>query len=115
MNKLSENLKALRKQNNLTQADVAQYLNISRAGYTKYESQNGEPSIDNLINLAEFFKVSIDYLVGREFNTKSDIEAIIMQKRIDKEVKEVSQEIIDKFIRDHTDEIKELIINRIKS
>ena len=66
MNKLKENLKELRINENLTQEDMAKMLNMSATGYASYEQGKAEPSIDTLITLARFFKVSIDELVGNE-------------------------------------------------
>jgi transcriptional regulator with XRE-family HTH domain len=68
MNNLSKNLKMLRKQNKLTQQDVAEYLNITRMAYNHWELGTREPDVDNLIKLSKYFKVSLDYLVGNYLN-----------------------------------------------
>jgi transcriptional regulator with XRE-family HTH domain len=68
MNNLSKNLKMLRKQNNLTQQDVADFLNITRMAYNYYELGSREPDIDNLLKLSKFFRVSLDYLIGNYIN-----------------------------------------------
>ena len=54
-----------RKINNLTQRDVAQKLGIAQPSYIRYENGKAEPSIENLIKLADLFDVSIDFLCGR--------------------------------------------------
>ena len=61
------NLKSLRKENKKTQTDIANFLNITTVGYNGYETQKREPSIDTLIKLADYYGVSLDYLVGRDF------------------------------------------------
>ena len=58
-------LKDLRKGLNLTQQQVADAINIDRALYVRYENGTRTPPIQNLVILADFFHVSLDYLVGR--------------------------------------------------
>lgn len=59
------NLKELRKQANKTQTEIAKQLHISQSNYGKYELDQLEPSIETLCNLADYYNVSLDYLVGR--------------------------------------------------
>ncbi|MGL5711502.1 MAG: helix-turn-helix domain-containing protein [Paraclostridium sp.] len=59
-----DRLKELREEKGLTQRDFATALNISRGTIAGYESQGKEPNFDRLKEFAEFFNVSIDYLVG---------------------------------------------------
>ena len=61
-----QRLKELRKEKNLLQKDVASAVNHSITCISDWERGKREPSIDDLIRLADFFGVSIDYLVGRE-------------------------------------------------
>lgn len=63
-------LKELRKQNNKTQQDLATYLNIARSTYNGYELENNEPNLDTLIKLADFYNVTLDYLVGRNYKNE---------------------------------------------
>lgn len=60
----SEKLKELRKKNKLTQEQLAEKLSVSRNAIAKWESGAGLPDIENMKNLALFFGVSVDYLVG---------------------------------------------------
>jgi transcriptional regulator with XRE-family HTH domain len=62
---LAENLKKLRKEKNLLQKDIAAVLHISERQYRTYEADNTDLSISKIIALADFFNVSIDFLVGR--------------------------------------------------
>lgn len=59
-------IKELRKENRKTQTEMAKYLNIAQNSYQRYEAGETEPNIGNLIKLADYYNVSIDYLVGRE-------------------------------------------------
>ncbi len=58
-------LQTLRKERGLTQKQLAELLNMSQTGYSKYET--GENDIPNtiLIRLAEFYDTTTDFLLGR--------------------------------------------------
>ena len=58
----------LRKQHNKTQKELAEYLNTKHQTYGAYEKGINEPSIKTLIKLADYYNVSIDYLVGRKWH-----------------------------------------------
>ena len=60
-----DNLKSLRKTSQIGQQKLAQALNISAKTISHWETGYTEPSILQLIQLADFFDVSIDELVGR--------------------------------------------------
>jgi len=72
MKKLAENLKYLRKQQNWTQEELAQRLNISRSQITKWENGDQIPDLVSLEKLSTLYGVSIDYLIGKEL-LKKDI------------------------------------------
>ena len=60
-----ERLKFLRITRKVPQKELADYLGISIRGYQFYESESNEPNIKTLTALADFYGVTIDYLVGR--------------------------------------------------
>ena len=61
----SERLVELRKSRGLTQKQVYEGVSMSMLGYQRYEYGEREPSFQKLIALADYFDVSLDYLVGR--------------------------------------------------
>lgn len=61
----NEIIRNLREDNDLKQKDIAKLLNISQRTYSNYECGQVQPSIESLIKLADYYKVSVDYLVGR--------------------------------------------------
>jgi len=63
---LSEKIKTLRKQNNLTQENLAEKLNVSRQAITKWETGAGTPDISNIEAIAKLFNLSIDELLSGE-------------------------------------------------
>ncbi|MBQ8178525.1 MAG: helix-turn-helix transcriptional regulator [Clostridia bacterium] len=64
-NTIGKQLKDLRKELGLTQLEVANKLNISRVNYTRYETDAVCPDFDTLIDIADFYNVSLDYLFNR--------------------------------------------------
>ena len=58
-------IKELREDRDLTQQELAKFLNISQQAYSHYEVGDREISLDLLIKLANFYNVSLDYIVGR--------------------------------------------------
>ena len=58
------NIKNIRKARNLTQAQVAEAINVSRISYVRYENGDSEPSINVLKALASYFNTTLDDLVG---------------------------------------------------
>jgi len=58
-------LKNLRTSRNLTQKQVYEAIGMSAIGYQRYEYGEREPAYQKLIALADYFDVSLDYLVGR--------------------------------------------------
>ena len=60
-----ENIRNLREDNDKTQKEVAAYLNNKQTTYSKYELGKINVPIDVFIKLADYYTVSIDYLVGR--------------------------------------------------
>ncbi len=65
MDSFPERLKTLRMEKNITQRAIANYLNITDTAYGFYEQGKNYPNMDSLIKLADYFEVSLDYLVGR--------------------------------------------------
>lgn len=58
-------LKELRQDNDLTQEELAKALNITRQALSNYENSDREPSYDLLIKIADYFDVTLDYLLCR--------------------------------------------------
>ena len=59
-------LKELREENNVSQKEIAEHLNIKQNTYSQYETGKRQLPIDVLIKLAKFYKVSTDYILGLE-------------------------------------------------
>lgn len=61
---LGEKIKNLREDHNLTQAELGKALNITQRKISYMENNRYEPSVQDIIELCLFFKVSADYLLG---------------------------------------------------
>lgn len=62
---LGEKIKALRESQKLNREELAKKLNISYWALSKYETNEREPDYKTLVLIADYFKVSTDYLLGR--------------------------------------------------
>lgn len=63
---LGERLKELREDKNLTQKQIAEKLNINSVTYLHYEKSQREPPLSLLCDMAKFYGVTVDYLLGFE-------------------------------------------------
>ena len=69
-------IKELRIKSKYSQQEIAKYLNTSQSNYSKYELGTTQINIDTLIQLANFFHVSVDYLIGNEQFKKIDLTSL---------------------------------------
>ena len=81
------NLKILRKRKGVVQAEIADYLGVTRSSYTQYESGKRGLSSEMLTKLSDYFGVSIDVILGRE------------------EIEPFGREIVVKPVPDFEDEV----------
>ncbi len=63
-------LKDLREDNDLTQRQIAELLHIRQNTYSQYENEQRQIPIPQLIRLARFYSVSVDYILGLTDNQK---------------------------------------------
>ena len=63
-------LKELRTEKGMTQNEVAKVIGYSSLSYARYEKGEREPDINTLCKLADYFEVSVDYLIGRTVQEK---------------------------------------------
>jgi transcriptional regulator with XRE-family HTH domain len=63
-------IRQLREKMGISQTEAAKRLGIVRTTYSNYEAGNREPDVDTIKKMAEFFEVSVDYLLGRTDDPK---------------------------------------------
>ena len=95
----AENFRRLRKERQITQQVIADYLGITRQAIAAYEKGKREPNLNMVVKIAGFFEVSVDYLLGvsqlRLANAKivSDNIRIIQGQRT---YEELAEDILEK-------------------
>lgn len=77
-------LKELRKNEKLLQEDIAKILNTTQATYSRYELGISDVPTDVLCKLADFYRVSLDYLIDRQIPNNFTQENNIQQATINK-------------------------------
>jgi transcriptional regulator with XRE-family HTH domain len=92
---IGSRLAFLRDQRGWTQEQLASSIGISRAALSHYEKNRREPDSETLTKVADLFKVTIDYLVGRTQNPHMALDADVGQFVDQLELSD--EEILDKF------------------
>ncbi|MGN0796803.1 MAG: helix-turn-helix domain-containing protein [Christensenellales bacterium] len=65
MKVFQDRLRQERENNHFTQRDMAEKIGITQPSYIRYENGKSEPTLENLVRIAEILDVSIDYLLGK--------------------------------------------------
>lgn len=86
---LGKRLKYLRIQKGLTQEQLAEIIGISRSALSMYELEQREPDLGTLIKIADYFSVTTDYLLGREWKDPASQEKL--QELIRMVIKEIQE------------------------
>ena len=93
--KLGQTIAELRKENNMTQAEVADALHISYQAVSKWERDECLPDITLLPSIAELFRISIDKLLGHSYEIKAE-ELVEIDHVMDEVVQQgANQQITD--------------------
>lgn len=104
---LCKRIKELRKEKKITQEEMAARIGIDRASLSRIESGVFTPSTENLLKIANYFEVSVDYLLGRTpFKHPADDPSLIwsdetLGRGLTPEEIEQAKEYIDGIIRAH--------------
>lgn len=71
-----ERLKELRKTKNLTQENIGELCGVGKATISNWESNSTDPPLETVMKLANYFGVSIDFLLGNETNSPNTIDKV---------------------------------------
>ena len=82
----SKRLKYLRKEKKVKQKELADIIGISPSTYSKYENGQRKPNHETLKMIADIFKVSVDFLLGKSENRYNTQEQIYSVSDITKEM-----------------------------
>ncbi|MBU5676809.1 helix-turn-helix domain-containing protein [Alkaliphilus sp. MSJ-5] len=106
--KFGHTLRKLREEKDISQVELAKKLNITSQSLSQYELNKRIPDIEMINRLADFFDVSVDYLLGRT-DIKQPIKDIIKnQKKYNGSSDEISKEIRN-LSPESQEELKKLI------
>lgn len=106
---VGNNLKILRKRLKKSQEEVAQDLKLSRSTYSGYENGVAQPNLENLVAFSDYFKVSIDELVRKNFEDFSENELQRLDKGLLTDVKGQKLRVLTALVNEHDEELIELI------
>lgn len=73
---VADRIKSLRKQQNITQVELAKQLGITRSSVNAWEMGISVPSTQYIVELANMFKVSTDYLLGVNASTTISLDGL---------------------------------------
>lgn len=62
---IGDRLRELREEKGMKQEELAKVINVERQSISNYENDKSCPSLENLVRLADYFRVTTDYLLGR--------------------------------------------------
>lgn len=92
---LAKKLQALRQQKDVSQSEIAKYIELSVGAYQNYENGRREANYETLCKLADFYEVSTDYLLGRTPVKQMATEQSDEFDGID--MSEIENQIIEKY------------------
>ncbi|WKK82422.2 helix-turn-helix domain-containing protein [Marivirga arenosa] len=72
MTKISENIKFLRKERGLSQTAMAESVGLKRGNIASYEKELAQPSIENLVKIADFFNIDIHQIVNEDLKLEAE-------------------------------------------
>ena len=78
---LDQRIKELRERSGLTQTELAKKMGVTRSSVNGWEMGVSIPSIMKLVELAMFFHVSTDYLLGMENKNRLDVDTLTDEER----------------------------------
>ena len=111
-----DSLKKLRVRNNLSQIELADKLNVKQYVISSWEIGRSEPSINQIIELANIFKIPTDYLLDKELiMVSSENEFNIVNKEMVNDSIDEFEECIEKIRNNCSDEQKKEISIILKS
>lgn len=101
---LGKRLKQVRVEKGFSQADVADFLNISRQSISRWETDKAYPDIDNLVELSKYYEVSIDELLTQTKDLQQEINQKTEQMNKNMDEIEKKQKKLNQLLSEDSDE-----------
>lgn len=89
-----EQLTKLRKRNNMTQTDLANLMGVKQYVISSWETGRSEPTINQLKELSNIFKISADYLLDKEFIGSCN------EEEFNNVIKNIKMDVEDEFMNE---------------
>ena len=70
--RMNRRLKEARQQKKIKLTEIAEIIGVSQPTMSSWEAGRADPSLENLVKLAEIYGVTVDYLLGRDFGNQSE-------------------------------------------
>lgn len=103
---LSENIRNIRKEKGMTQEALAEAIGVTTAAVSKWETGQSAPELGMLMELADFFEVSVDALLGhklaadRRKSKLDELETLANEQKFD-EARELAQKLLRNYPNDY--------------
>ena len=107
---LNERIKKLREEENISQTELAKEIGIAKNTLCQYEKNRANPSLEIILQIADYFNVSVDYLLGRA----DDFGNIVVQSSATDSLSGEEREVVDTF-RKIPDNIKGVALDTLHS
>ena len=108
MSDFAQRLRELRKDNNISQKKLSSYLNFGYTAIANYESGRNQPSLDTVKKIAQFFGVTVDYLIGasdyprsEKDITEKEEELLMIFRRINDEERDALLKVVNLMFREN--------------
>lgn len=103
---IGENIKKLRKAKNLRQEQLAEAMGVSTASVSKWETGQCAPELTVLAELADFFEISIDFLMGHNVNPDR-VNTLIQraERAVDERNEETAVSLCEKILRNYLNDV----------
>ncbi len=106
---VGKNLKLLRNRKKLSQEEVANSLGLTRSSYSGYENSVAQPNIESLILFSDFYKVSVDDLIRKDFESFKENEWERIDKGLFSDVKGNKLRVLTSIVNQENQEMIELV------
>lgn len=78
---LNENIKNIRKSFGISQIELANAIGVSKQCVSNWENDNIQPSVEMLVKLSSYFRVSADYLLGLDNDDRLDVTGLTAKEK----------------------------------
>ncbi|HIP31418.1 MAG TPA: XRE family transcriptional regulator, partial [Crocinitomicaceae bacterium] len=106
---IGKNLKLLRNRKKFSQEEVAKSLGFTRSSYSGYENGVAQPNIESLILFSDFYKVSVDDLIRKDFNSFKESDWEKIDKGVYSDIKGVKLRVLTSMVDENNEELIELV------